>query len=71
MACRIDAHALHLFFNILMVFESSPFETFLTSDGVRDGKGLNALQNPTMASPASLLTATSRSRFLLRLRWLR
>ena len=46
------------FFNILMVFESSPFETFLTTDGIRDGQGLNpALQNPTMAfHPPSLLT---------------
>jgi cytochrome c-type biogenesis protein CcmF len=46
------------FFDILMVFESSPFETFLTTDGPRDGKGLNpALQNPTMAfHPPSLLT---------------
>lgn len=46
------------FFDILMVFESSPFETFLTSEGPRDGKGLNPqLQNPTMAfHPPSLLT---------------
>ncbi len=46
------------FFNVLMVFESSPFETFATSGGPTDGKGLNPLlQNPTMAfHPPSLLT---------------
>ena len=46
------------FFDILMVFESNPFETFLTSVGPRDGDGLNPLlQNPTMAiHPPSLLT---------------
>lgn len=45
------------FFYILMVFESSPFETFMTSSGPRDGQGLNPLlQNPVMAfHPPSLL----------------
>ncbi|MFT7578652.1 MAG: cytochrome c-type biogenesis protein CcmF [Myxococcota bacterium] len=46
------------FFLILMVFESSPFETFMTSAGPEDGKGLNPLlQNPVMAfHPPALLT---------------
>jgi len=46
------------FFTMLMVFESNPFDTFLTSNGPRDGKGLNPLlQNPIMAlHPPSLLT---------------
>lgn len=46
------------FFDILMVFESSPFETFQTIAGPEDGKGLNPLlQNPTMAfHPPALLT---------------
>lgn len=46
------------FYDILMVFEANPFETFLTFDGPRDGQGLNPLlQNPTMAiHPPSLLT---------------
>ena len=46
------------FFDILMVFETSPFETFLSHDGPTDGDGLNPLlQNPTMAvHPPSLLT---------------
>ena len=39
-----------LFFDILMVFASSPFETFLASGGPADGTGLNPLlQNPLMA----------------------
>ncbi|MCA9514946.1 MAG: heme lyase CcmF/NrfE family subunit, partial [Myxococcales bacterium] len=47
-----------LFFFILMVFETSPFETFMTSRGPDDGRGLNPLlQNPVMAfHPPSLLT---------------
>ena len=47
-----------LFFLVLMVFESSPFETFMTSAGPDDGQGLNPLlQNPVMAvHPPSLLT---------------
>lgn len=47
-----------LFFLMLMVFESSPFETFLTSPGPADGQGLNPLlQNPVMAfHPPALLT---------------
>ncbi|MEC9071470.1 MAG: cytochrome c biogenesis protein CcsA, partial [Myxococcota bacterium] len=46
------------FFDVLMVFESNPFEVFVTSAGPMDGKGLNPLlQNPTMAfHPPSLLT---------------
>ncbi|MFT7625479.1 MAG: cytochrome c-type biogenesis protein CcmF, partial [Myxococcota bacterium] len=46
------------FYDILMVFESNPFESFLTHAGPRDGEGLNPLlQNPTMAiHPPSLLT---------------
>ncbi len=46
------------FYDILMVFESNPFEVFLTHHGPRDGEGLNPLlQNPTMAiHPPSLLT---------------
>jgi cytochrome c-type biogenesis protein CcmF len=46
------------FFYMLMVFESSPFESFLTFDGPKDGKGMNPLlQNPTMTiHPPSLLT---------------
>ena len=46
------------FFDILMVFESSPFETFISHEGPVDGDGLNPLlQNPTMAvHPPSLLT---------------
>lgn len=46
------------FFDVLMVFESNPFETFVTSAGPMDGKGLNPLlQNPTMAfHPPTLLT---------------
>ncbi len=39
-----------LFFDILMVFASHPFETFLTSEGPADGSGMNPLlQNPLMA----------------------
>ena len=39
-----------LFFDILMVFASSPFERFLASGGPADGNGLNPLlQNPLMA----------------------
>jgi len=39
-----------LFFDILMVFASNPFETFLASGGPADGSGLNPLlQNPLMA----------------------
>lgn len=47
-----------LFFFVLMVFESSPFETFMTSRGPNDGRGLNPLlQNPVMAfHPPALLT---------------
>ena len=47
-----------VFFDVLMVFESNPFETFVTSAGPMDGKGLNPLlQNPTMAfHPPTLLT---------------
>ena len=46
------------FYDVLMVFESNPFETFRTFDGPPDGAGLNPLlQNPTMAiHPPSLLT---------------
>lgn len=46
------------FFNMLMVFESSPFESFLTFAGPADGKGMNPqLQNPTMTiHPPALLT---------------
>ncbi|HIN85802.1 MAG TPA: heme lyase CcmF/NrfE family subunit, partial [Myxococcales bacterium] len=46
------------FFDILMVFVSDPFETYLTFHGPIDGEGLNPLlQNPTMAiHPPSLLT---------------
>ncbi|MFO0750915.1 MAG: cytochrome c biogenesis protein CcsA [Myxococcota bacterium] len=47
-----------LFFLILMVFESSPFETWMTKAAPVDGRGLNPLlQNPVMAfHPPSLLT---------------
>ncbi|GMV39707.1 MAG: hypothetical protein AMXMBFR64_14230 [Myxococcales bacterium] len=47
-----------LFFYILMVFEASPFEQFLTFAGPEDGQGMNPLlQNPTMTiHPPSLLT---------------
>ena len=47
-----------LFFLVLMVFESSPFEQFLTFAGPEDGQGMNPLlQNPTMTiHPPSLLT---------------
>ena len=39
-----------LFFEVLMVFASHPFETFLTSEGPADGNGMNPLlQNPLMA----------------------
>ncbi len=39
-----------LFFDVLMVFASSPFERFLASGGPADGNGLNPLlQNPLMA----------------------
>ncbi|MBM4396496.1 MAG: cytochrome c biogenesis protein CcsA [Deltaproteobacteria bacterium] len=39
-----------LFFDVLMVFASSPFEGFLTTDGPPDGSGLNPLlMNPLMA----------------------
>lgn len=39
-----------IFFDILMVFASHPFETFLTSEGPADGSGMNPLlQNPLMA----------------------
>ena len=46
------------FFFILMVFESSPFESFSAMAPPSDGNGLNPqLQNPTMAfHPPSLLT---------------
>ena len=46
------------FYDILMVFASNPFETFLTISAHPDGDGLNPLlQNPTMAiHPPSLLT---------------
>ncbi|MFT5434356.1 MAG: cytochrome c-type biogenesis protein CcmF, partial [Myxococcota bacterium] len=46
------------FYDILMVFEANPFESFLTHHGPRDGDGLNPLlQNPTMAiHPPALLT---------------
>jgi len=47
-----------LFFLVLMVFETSPFETWMTRAAPDDGKGLNPLlQNPVMAfHPPSLLT---------------
>ena len=47
-----------LFYDVLMVFESNPFELFRTQLGPADGRGLNPLlQNPTMAiHPPSLLT---------------
>lgn len=47
-----------LFFAGLLVFASSPFDTFITSAGPQNGQGLNPLlQNPTMAfHPPSLLT---------------
>ena len=47
-----------LFFYILMVFEASPFEQFLTFAGPEDGQGMNPLlQNPTMTiHPPALLT---------------
>ena len=39
-----------LFFYVVMVWASNPFETFLTFDGPVDGSGLNPLlQNPLMA----------------------
>lgn len=46
------------FFVVLMVFESSPFESFVSGAGPDDGKGMNPLlQNPLMAiHPPSLLT---------------
>lgn len=46
------------FFVLLMVFESSPFETYRAAVGPADGKGMNPLlQNPLMAiHPPSLLT---------------
>ncbi len=46
------------FYDVLMVFESNPFETYITHAAPRDGDGLNPLlQNPTMAiHPPSLLT---------------
>lgn len=46
------------FFEMLMVYESNPFETFLTHGGPADGQGMNPLlQNPTMMiHPPSLLT---------------
>ncbi len=46
------------FYDILMVFESNPFERFLLTAAPKDGQGLNPLlQNPTMAiHPPSLLT---------------
>ncbi len=51
-------HAALLFFFLLMVFASSPFETFVTHAGPADGRGMNPLlQNPTMTvHPPSLLT---------------
>ena len=51
-------HSAILFFNILMVFESSPFEAFITFDGPADGKGMNPLlQNPVMTiHPPCMLT---------------
>ncbi len=47
-----------LFFAVLMVFESNPFEIFQAGSGPDDGKGMNPLlQNPLMAiHPPSLLT---------------
>ncbi len=47
-----------LFFLVLMVFETSPFETYMTGTGPDEGKGLNPLlQNPVMAfHPPALLT---------------
>jgi c-type cytochrome biogenesis protein CcmF len=47
-----------IFFNILMVFESNPFETVLTDFGPEDGRGMNPLlQTPEMSiHPPSLLT---------------
>ncbi len=47
-----------LFFAVLMVFESNPFEIFQAGGGPEDGKGMNPLlQNPLMAiHPPSLLT---------------
>ncbi|MBL8783733.1 MAG: heme lyase CcmF/NrfE family subunit, partial [Deltaproteobacteria bacterium] len=47
-----------LFFLILMVFQSSPFDTWMTQAAPEDGQGLNPLlQNPVMAfHPPSLLT---------------
>jgi cytochrome c-type biogenesis protein CcmF len=40
----------HLFFAVLMVFASNPFDTFATSSGPPDGNGMNPLlQNPLMA----------------------
>ena len=46
------------FFDVLMVFESSPFEVFGTSAAPTDGQGLNPLlQNPAMAfHPPAMLT---------------
>ena len=46
------------FFEVLMIYESNPFATFLTYGGPADGQGLNPLlQNPVMTiHPPSLLT---------------
>jgi len=47
-----------LFFLILMVFQTSPFDTWMAQEAPTDGQGLNPLlQNPVMAfHPPSLLT---------------
>lgn len=51
-------HASILFFAVLMVFESNPFEVYHSHGGPADGRGMNPqLQNPIMAfHPPSLLT---------------
>ena len=51
-------HLAILFFAALMVYESNPFETFLSFGGPEDGKGMNPLlQNPFMAiHPPAMLT---------------
>ncbi len=47
-----------LFFLVLMVFQTSPFDTWIAQDVPADGRGLNPLlQNPVMAfHPPALLT---------------
>lgn len=51
-------HGAILFFAMLMVYESNPFETFQSFAGPADGKGMNPLlQNPFMSiHPPSMLT---------------